>query len=227
MDVKICGLCRPADGRAAAAAGARYAGVVLAPGGRRSRSVEEAEAIYAAADGVRRVGVFVDERRDGLLRVAERLRLDVLQLHGGESPSLVYRMRGRGFAVWKALRPRTREEFLAGIEAYGDVVDGLLLDGWSARAAGGTATRFSWEMVASLRARVPEGVRLIVAGGLDAVNVGRAVALLRPDVVDVSSGVEVRVGEKSAGAIVAFIEAAARSAGAEARSVAMDPGGES
>lgn len=93
-------------------------------------------------------------------------------------------------------------------------VDAILVDGWSPDAHGGAGVRFDWEAVA--RAGVPRaGFRLIVAGGLTADNVSAAVALLRPDVVDVSSGVEVEPGRKSPEMINAFIAAALRNGGQE------------
>lgn len=207
--VKICGVCRPDDAAAAADAGADYIGVVLAPGYGRSRSPEAAAGIFGAADGVRRVGVFVDADLDALSAAGERFGLDVLQLHGGESPAIV-KAAGRAgpWRVWKAVRPRGRADFVDALERYADVADALLLDGWSAHAAGGTGTRFPWQEVEAMRDAVPSGLGLIVAGGLTPETVGDAVRRLGPDVVDVSSGVERTTGVKDRARVRAFVERA-------------------
>jgi phosphoribosylanthranilate isomerase len=120
--------------------------------------------------------------------------------------------------VWKAIRPRTPDEFLAGVSLYENAVDGLLVDGWSASALGGTGAPAPWTMLRPLRERVPAHVRLILAGGLTAGNAAEAIDAVRPDGVDVSSGVERVVGEKSAERIRAFVAAArsARDSGIEA-----------
>lgn len=206
--VKICGLCRPEDAAHAAAAGADYVGVILAPGGPRTRSLEAARRIFAAADGPARVGVFVDATLDELLAAAERLRLDVLQLHGSEPPQLGALLRERGHVVWKALRPRSRGELLDGAAEHGGGADALLLDGFSPAAAGGAGVLFDWDAVASARSQLPEELGLVVAGGLTPANVAAAVTRLAPDVVDVSSGVEARAGEKDPERVEAFIAAA-------------------
>ncbi|HEX7119028.1 MAG TPA: tryptophan synthase subunit beta [Longimicrobiales bacterium] len=224
--VKICGVCRPRDAAFAAECGADYIGVILAPGYGRSRTLDEAAEIFAAASGVRRVGVFVDPAPAAVAEAVERLALDVVQLHGDEAPGSIPGLRtGRELRVWKAVRPRGRDEFLAAVAAYGPVADALLLDGWSRGAAGGTGTRFPWDAVAAVRERVPAGLALVVAGGLDATNVGAAVARLSPDIVDVSSGVERRRGEKDPARVRAFIAAARapRSASSSASAAASAP----
>jgi len=206
-DLKVCGITRRADAQAAAAAGASFLGVVLAPGGTRTVALEVARDLLAGLPA-RRVGVFVDASVDELRRAGEDAALDVLQLHGDEPPKLVRALRDEGrWQVWKAIRPRDADEFRAGADRYAGSADALLLDGFSTRARGGTGARFPWEDVAPLRDVVPEGTLLVVAGGMRAADVGRAVALLRPDVVDVSSGVETAPGVKDGAAIEHFAAA--------------------
>jgi phosphoribosylanthranilate isomerase len=208
--LKVCGITRRADAEAASAAGAAFLGVVLAPGGKRTVAAEDAGALLAGLP-VRRVGVFVDASAGELRRAAELAGLDVLQLHGDEPPELLRELRAGGrWTVWKALRPRDAAEFRAGVERYAGVADALLLDGFSAQAHGGTGTAFPWEEVAALRGALPAGLQLVVAGGMRAGNVARAVALLRPDVVDVSSGVESAPGIKDRTAIETFAAALRR-----------------
>jgi phosphoribosylanthranilate isomerase len=210
--VKFCGLCHPEDARRAADLGADYLGVILAPGFSRTRPVGEAARIYAAGGAIARVGVFVDQDVAAVARIGEQLALSVLQLHGGEAPEVVAERRAAGrWRVWKAIRPRSADEFVSLAERHGATADAILVDGWSPKAAGGTGASFPWEAVGRERGRLPGGVGLVAAGGLTPENVGRLVAAIAPDVVDVSSGVEDRLGRKSAARLEAFI-AAVRSA---------------
>ncbi len=205
--VKVCGLARPQDAETAVTAGAAFLGVVLAPGGKRTVSAEAAREILAGLPA-KGVGVFVDADADELARAGETAGLSVLQLHGDEPPELAARMRAAGWTVWKALRPRDGDEFVAGARRYAGSVDALLLDGWSAAARGGTGASFPWDRVAARLDALPPGVSLVAAGGLRPDNVGRAVRTLRPDVVDVSSGVEASPGIKDPAAVYAFVAAA-------------------
>jgi phosphoribosylanthranilate isomerase len=206
--IKVCGLTRREDALAAAAAGASYLGVVLAPGGKRT--VELAEAVKLLQGlAVQRAGVFVDAPTETLLRSGKILALDVLQLHGDETPEQVREAAAAGpWLVWKAVRIRTAGDFVHAAERFADSADGLLLDGWHPSARGGTGTPFPWEMIAEHRAKLPPHLSLVVAGGLRADNVAHACALLHPSVVDVSSGVEEAPGIKDADAIRAFVAAA-------------------
>ncbi len=207
--VKICGLCRPEDAAHAVAAGATHVGVVLVPGSRRGQEVERAAEIYAAATGAVRVGVFADEDPDRLVELGEVLGLDVLQLHGDESPGTARRVRDGGpWAVWKAIRPRNRAEYDAGVISFAAAADGVLVDGFSAGARGGTGARAPWSELAGAGEAVPEGLILILAGGLTPANVAEAVARVRPALVDVSSGVESELCRKDPGRVERFIVAA-------------------
>jgi len=134
-------------------------------------------------------------------------RLDVLQLHGDEPPELAAELRGEGFTVWKAVRPRDGGELAAAAARYAGTVDALLLDGYSAEARGGTGTSFPWREVAARLDALPPGMVLIAAGGLRPDNVAAAAAILRPAIVDVSSGVESSPGVKDETAMRAFVAA--------------------
>lgn len=206
--VKVCGLTRREDALAAARAGASYLGVVLAPGGKRTVGLEQAAKLLDGL-GVRRVGVFVDAAPETLRRSGDALSLDVLQLHGDESPEQVRDVVAAGpWRVWKAVRVRTADDFLRSVDKFADCADGLLLDGWHPEAPGGTGTRFPWEAIAEHRAKLPTHLYLVAAGGLRAENVAHVCALLQPSAVDVSSGVEHAPGVKDADAIRAFVAAA-------------------
>ncbi len=206
--VKICGLTRPADARAAADAGAAYLGVVVVPDTPRAVSPSNAREIRADL-AIPLVLVSADRAPEALARDAERAGADVLQLHGRESPAHVRSLRELGaWTIWKSVRVREPEDVDEALRRYGSTVDGLHLDGWHPRHLGGTGRRFPWAAVREILDRVPDGLQLIAAGGLTPGNVAEAVETLRPDVVDVSSGVEAVPGKKDDSRVRAFIRAA-------------------
>jgi phosphoribosylanthranilate isomerase len=208
IDVKICGVCHPSDAALAGAAGATYVGVILAPGWRRTRSIAEAALIYGASEA-RRVGVFVNATAEMVVDAANRLRLDVVQLHGSEQPESVARLReAGGWQVWKAIPVRDAADITTGATQYAGCADGLLLEGWSACAGGGAGAAFAWSVAAAECRALRPDIRVVVAGGLRPDNVAAAITTLQPGVVDVSSGVEDTAGRKSAERVQAFIAAA-------------------
>jgi phosphoribosylanthranilate isomerase len=207
--VKICGVCHAADAAQAAAAGATYVGVILAPGYPRTRTVEEAGRVCTAAGAARRVAVFVDADEDEIIRAVRRLRLDVVQLHGAEPAEMVAKIRsGAPCEVWKTVRVRQTGDLVRAAAAYA-AADALLLEGVSDRGRGGVGAGFDWSSVAEERSRLTT-TRIVVAGGLTADNVARMITTLDPHVVDVSSGVEAdgsEVGRKSPEQVSAFMAA--------------------
>mgnify|MGYP002778886810 FL=1 len=206
--VKICGLTRAEDVRAAEAAGASYGGVILAEGSPRTVAPGRVNEIFAGSS-LPRVGVVVNGTTFRVIDLVEQLQCSVPQLQGDEPPNLAGAGRRRTRAeVWKAVAVRSSSDFQRAVETYEGFVDGLLLDGWSPNARGGTGARFPWEEVAEVRGRLQTELRLVVAGGLNATNVVEIVDLLTPDVVDVSSGVERAPGIKDENLIRSFAEAA-------------------
>lgn len=226
--VKICGLTRPGDAAMAQAAGAGYVGVVLSPGFRRSVTAARAAEILAEVDSCARVGVFVDATAEEITGAVDALRLDVVQMHGGETPALLREVSRSGARAWKAVRPRASGDVARALEIWGGIADGLLLDGWSAHAPGGTGARFDWTLAAR---EWPAGQppRRIAAGGLDPDNVDGAIAALAPDIVDVSSGVESVHGRKDPALVGRFLAAVAGAGpgpeGAERRAGPTGPTG--
>lgn len=194
--------------------GAAYVGVILSARGPRALTVEAAADVLGRRGPARAVGVFVDEPVVHVARLARLLALDVIQLHGSEDASFVAELRAQtGAAIWKALRVRDPAEIVPAAASFGPLVHGILLDGFREGTEGGAGVRFDWAAVADVRAALAEGTLLVVAGGLTPDNVADAVAALRPDVVDASSGVESQVRHKSAARMRAFIDAARTSAG--------------
>ncbi len=208
VEVKICGVNSPAALAAAAEAGADFVGLVFFPASPRAVTPEQAGAISASlAGGPRRVGLFVDPD-DALLEAAlAGVPLDVIQLHGEESPARVAGIRARfGLPVMKALGIATEAD-LAQIAVYAPVADRLLLDAKpppDAELPGGNAAPFEWRL--ARLAPIPRP--WLLAGGLTPGNVAEAIAASGAPGVDVSSGVERLRGVKDAGLIRAFVTAA-------------------
>ena len=205
VQVKICGLCSVEDARAAEQAGASYLGMILSQGFGRSLLPDQAVDIGLTVE-TPVVAVLVDETVDEAERIARLAGASVIQLHGEESPDFVRELRARGdWAIWKAVKARELDEVIRALGAFGTTVDGVLLDAWLPDRSGGGGVPFAWDDFASIRGAVAEGVRLITAGGLTPDNVGRAVGILSPDVVDVSSGVELSPRHKDHELIRAFV----------------------
>lgn len=206
-DVKICGICHPSDAELAVAAGATHIGVIRVPGSRRTQAAAVAREVCQAAAGALRVGVFVDASMGTILREAEALGLDVIQLHGGEGPEQIEALSDHGYEVWKAVKPLGADDLLAAARRYVSA-DLLLVEGRSDHGHGGVGARFPWAEVAPGVERIPAGTLLGVGGGLTAENVAAAVRLFRPTLVDVSSGVEREVCRKDPEKVREFIRSA-------------------
>lgn len=207
--VKICGINTAEALSAAIGAGADAVGFVFFLPSPRAVAPDRAAGLAARAGGVRKVGLFVDAD-DMLIDAAVRAAgLDVLQLHGTESPQRVAAVRQRfGLPVWKAAGVRTEADIAAAARAYG-MADALLLDAKAAEGAalpGGNGLRFDWRALSTARPAMP----WILAGGLDPDNVAEAIRLTGADFVDVSSGVESAPGVKNLAKIAAFTQAARR-----------------
>lgn len=211
-DVKICGICDPSDAALAVEAGATHIGVIRVPGSRRTRPAGTARDVCAAAEGARKVGVYVDASTATILREAEAFGLDVIQLHGREGPERMEALTEHGYDVWKVVKPVRAEDLLEAARLYRHA-DLLLVEGRSDRGHGGVGARFPWSEVAAAVDRVPVGTLLGVGGGLTPENVAAAVRRFRPALVDVSSGVEGTSCRKDPERVRRFI-AAARSRGA-------------
>ena len=199
--VKVCGITTPEDALAAAGYGADAIGLVFAESPRQL-SVEDArEVATALPDGVLKVGVFVDEEPEEVLRVAREVGLDYAQLHGDESPQTVTVLREGGVKVIKALSVRGADS-LAAMDDYN--ADLFLLDAWSEKARGGTGERFDWEVAKSYGGRG----NILVSGGLTPENVREAIQFFEPYGVDASSSLEDAPGKKNAERVRRFVSAA-------------------
>ena len=208
--VKICGLTEPERVAQAGRLGAAYLGFVFYPPSPRAVDPALARELAAAApEGAETVGLVVDATDHEIETLLDAVPLDLLQLHGYETPERVAAIGLRfGCRIIKALRVETADD-LATMSEQADAADMVLFDAKPPRDAawpGGHGLPFDWRV---LEGRAPSGPWLL-AGGLNADNVGAAVALTRAPVLDVSSGVESRPGIKDPAKLEAFFAAVAR-----------------
>ncbi len=205
MRVKICGLRSRSEVEGALAAGAAYVGFVFFPASPRNLSLGDARwVLRGAPEGVTRVALTVDPSDEALEALFAAVPVDMLQLHGHESPERVAEVRAR-FArpVMKAVGI-AEEADLAELDAYSEVADQILLDARPPRDAtvpGGNGIAFDWRLIRGRRWTRP----WMLAGGLTPENVAEAVRLTGAVQVDVSSGVESRPGYKDPARVAAFV----------------------
>ena len=194
--VKICGITRPADGVAAAQAGADAIGLVFYPKSPRYLSAERAIEIRDALPPfVQTVALFVNADAAQVSQVLGRVKPSLLQFHGDETPEFCGQF---GAPFVKACRIRADVDVLQYLQPYSRAA-AWLVDSFVPEY-GGVGESFDWSLV-------PRGLArpLILSGGLDQKNVARAVRAVQPWGVDVSSGVESAKGIKDAGKMTAFV----------------------
>lgn len=206
--VKICGLTGPDHVAAAVEAGARYVGFVFFPKSPRNVSIDDARALaLEVPPGVAKVALVVDADDATLDPIVNAVPLDMLQLHGHETPDRVAELRQRhGLPVMKAVGVAEAAD-LAGLDAYEAVADQILVDAKPPRGAavpGGRGVSFDWRLIAGREWTRP----WMLAGGLAPDNVAEAIRLTGARQVDVSSGVERAPGDKDPALIRAFVRAA-------------------
>jgi len=209
--VKICGLRDVAAMQSAVDAGATYVGLVFFPKSPRNVSIAQAALVAKAVPvGVAKVALVVDADDALLDSITAEVPLDVLQLHGSETPARVAAIRARyGLPVMKAVGVADESD-LASLDAYAQVADQILVDAKPPKNAdlpGGNGLSFDWRLIAGRRWPVP----WMLAGGLTPENVAEAIALTGAAQVDVSSGVETSPGIKDPARMSAFCEAVRRS----------------
>lgn len=199
--VKICGLKTPDAMTAALEEGADFVGLVFHPPS--PRHVEIEIAAYLASyvpDTTKIVGLFVDPSDKTLAEILANVRIDMIQIHGGETPERIADIKAKfGRPVIKSLGISSAED-VAGIGKYEEAADWILLDS----SGGGTGKSFDWKLLDGASFTKP----WMLAGGLTPGIVGGAIKRLHPDAVDVSSGVESTRGVKDPDKIRAFIRTA-------------------
>ena len=215
--IKICGMTNAEDALAAADAGADALGFVFYKQSPRNIDPEKVRAIVAQLPPrVEKVGVFVNESAEHVANIADRAQLTALQLHFNSS------FANQGLQGWS---PGNRKVYLAlpaalfldagaqwGVSNQRSITfDAIFLDSGTAEQPGGTGKAFDWQKAALLVEAMAKTAKVVVAGGLNPVNVGEAIRILKPWGVDVVSGVEANPGKKDPKKVQAFIAAVRRS----------------
>lgn len=205
--IKICGMTRPQDIDAAIEAGADAIGLIFYPKSKRCVSLEQAARLRRGVPAfVDVVSLFVNAEEDEVRRVLEQVGPDLLQFHGDESPQDCEKYGRRYLRAFRVGAPGagTAQALAATCKPYQQAA-GWLFDSYTA-GYGGSGLAFEHALLEGVRAD-PHSAPIILSGGLGVSNIEAAVRTLRPWAVDVSSGVEVEPGIKSADKIRAFIEA--------------------
>lgn len=205
--VKICGLSEPETLKTACESGARFVGFVFYPPSPRYVEFDTGfELARKVPTGVRSVGLFVDPDDALLDKITGGIPLDMIQLHGSETPDRIHEIKERThMSVMKAIRVASADD-LEGIDGFEAAADWLLFDAKPPQAnlPGGTGQSFDWKLLQGRSFKKP----WMLSGGLAANNVAEALSILSPDALDVSSGVESTSGIKDTNKIKAFLTAA-------------------
>ncbi len=200
VQVKICGITRVEDALMAQRAGADALGLVMYSKSSRYVDMQQAMAIREAiASDTLCVVLLVNADREFVKQVIAEVKPDLIQFHGDETAEFCQQF---DFPFIRALRMRDDLDITTEAKAYYNAY-GLLFDAWNPNQYGGTGERFDWQRLPRER-----DFHLILAGGLNPQNVAEAVATARPDMVDVSGGVEISPGIKDAQKVSAFISRA-------------------
>jgi phosphoribosylanthranilate isomerase len=204
--IKICGVTLPDDAARVAAAGVDFIGLNFWPKSKRYLDPVRAPMIAAAARAsghAKIVGVFVDADLDEVREVTSQVALDIIQLHGDESPEDVQAISAATtLPVWRSVAVGVSKD-LDHLEVW--PVDHILLDTPSA-GRGGSGKTFDWTLAIEAHRRYPAR-RFFLAGGLDPDNVSAAIAEVAPWGVDVATGVEAAPGIKDPAKLAAFVAA--------------------
>ncbi len=196
--IKVCGMTDMIEAKGAVDAGVDALGFIFSPQSPRMIDPDRArEIIRVLPPYVDAVGVFVDEQVEVVNEIVKYCGLTIAQLHGSETVDYCSNIDGRTI---KSFRIRSNGD-LSGIESYGGVVSGILLDTYHEKKAGGTGESFDWRLLEGKDFAIP----IILAGGLFPENVYDAIEQVRPFAVDVNSGVEYEPGRKSLEKLKKFI----------------------
>lgn len=197
--IKICGITNKVDAFSASQLGVDMLGFVFYSESKRYvEPMTAADIINEVPQDILKVGVFVDEDKDTILRIAEDAFLDALQFHGDETPDFCDYFKGK-YKVIKAFRLKDRKD-LARINSYD--VDFYLPDTYKRDSIGGTGETFDWKILKDFELLKP----VILSGGLTPANVGSAIKEVAPFAVDVSTGVERLPGRKDLALMKKFVE---------------------
>ena len=199
VKVKICGITNYDDAAMAAGLGADALGFIFASSPRKIDTDKAMEIIKKLPPFIKSVGVFVNENIKKVIDIAEYCGLDIVQLHGEESPDACRRLMPRTIKSLRIKDNCTPEDYLE----YKGSVKAFLLDTYSEKAMGGTGKTFNWDIALNFKKL---GVPIILAGGLNPSNIREAIEKVKPYAVDIGSGLEERPGKKDHSLMINFFE---------------------
>ena len=182
VEIKVCGLKREEDIKYVNELKPDYIGFVFAKSSREITLGWGKNLVEKLDKNIKTVGIFVDKEISEVEKIASNLKLDVLQFHGKEDNE--YMSYFKDYEVWKALGVNNKED-LKEINKY--KADGILLDSKVLGRIGGTGKSFNWDIISNFKI----DKKLILAGGLNSNNVKEGISKVNPNIVDVSSGVEI------------------------------------
>jgi phosphoribosylanthranilate isomerase len=203
VSLKICGVTNPHDAGQLVTMGVDALGMNFWPKSKRYLAPEQAQWLLDLAGKILRVGVFVNEPPEFPLRLVREGLLDVVQLHGDETPEDAAAFREVGVPFIKAIGVKTRAD-LERATAFGAA--GILLDAHAPGVYGGTGEVFDWEVASSFRRENPD-LPVILAGGIVPENAGLAALSVKPAALDIASGAEISPGIKDFQKVSAFLTA--------------------
>jgi phosphoribosylanthranilate isomerase len=207
VSLKICGVTTREDAESLARMGVDALGVNFWPRSKRYLAEADAGWLRGLAGEILRVGVFVNESPELPLRLVRDGLLDVVQLHGDETPELAAAYRDAGVPFIKAIGVKTRDD-LARVTDYGAAA--ILLDAHAPGIYGGTGETFDWEVASDFRRDHP-ALPVILAGGIVPGNAALAAMSVVPAALDIASGAESSPGVKDLAKVTAFLTALRRS----------------
>lgn len=214
--IKICGTTNLEDARLSLEAGADALGFIFAPSPRRIAPEDARKIIAALPQQAEKVGIFVNQSPRVVLDTVRRAGLTAVQLHGEETPVEVRELlslaeRDRiGLKVIKGIRMSTIDDSFSWDVAASRMLMAMLLDSGTPIQRGGTGKTFDWDAAAPLVRMLARRSKVVIAGGLNPSNLGRALELFEPWGVDVVSGVEESPGKKSPAKLKEFFAAVRR-----------------
>jgi len=199
IKVKICGITNYEDAMLAVESGAHALGFIFAESPRRIKPEDARSIIKRLPPFIKNIGVFVDEAPEKIKEITSRCGIDLIQLHGKETPETCEQFMPH---VIKAISVKDNS-VLTDIPSYKGKVRALLLDTYSEKMAGGTGKIFNWDLAIKIKSM---GMPIILAGGLKPANIAAAISIVRPYALDVNSGVEEKPGKKSPALIKELFE---------------------
>lgn len=184
--VKICGIKSVADVNIVNKFQPDYIGFVFAPSKRQITIATAKQLDKSLNKQIKRVGVFANNSFEEIKQIMQSINLDIIQLHGDEDNEFISKLRILNLPIWQAIKVRSSEDLSVAKNSQADMI---LFDTYKQQSLGGTGTSFDWNLIGEV------ADDFILAGGLNEHNIIRAIRMVNPHIVDISSGVENQNGK--------------------------------